>query len=88
MLAVRQKEHNIDIRIFLRVNKLLKTLDSCLGSPVDVIRKFINHSWRFMDAYQIPLSGKAVAWAVHKQNGHHTVSRTAMMHLDAVLNPN
>jgi hypothetical protein len=60
-------------------------LDAC---PVDVIRKFINRSWRFMDAYRIPLSGKAAAWAVRKQKGHRTVSRTAMMHLDAVLNPN
>jgi len=37
-------------------NAALAALDSC---PVDVIRKFINRSWRFMDAYRIPLSGKA-----------------------------
>ena len=63
----------------------LAALDAC---PVDVIRKFVNRSWRFMDAYRIPLSGKAAAWAVRKQKGHRTVSRTAMMHLDAVLNLN
>ena len=62
----------------------LVALDSC---PVDVIRKFINRSWRFMDAYRVPLSGKAAMWAVQKQKGHRTISQSAMMHLDAVLNP-
>jgi ribosomal protein S4E len=59
-------------------------LDSCL---VNIIRKFINRSWRFMDAYRVPLSGKAAAWAVRKQKGHHTISQSAMMHLDAITNP-
>ena len=40
--------------------------------PVDIIRKFVNRSRRFMDAYRIPLSGKAAAWAVRKQKGHPT----------------
>ena len=40
-----------------------------------------------MDAYRVPLSGKAAAWAVRKQKGHRTVSQSAMMHLDAVVNP-
>ena len=52
-------------------------LDSC---PVDVIRRFVNRSWRFMDAYRVPLSGKAAAWAVRKQKGHRTISQSAMMH--------
>jgi hypothetical protein len=38
----------------------------------------------FMDAYRVPLSGKAAAWEVRKQKGHRTI---AMMHLDAVVNP-
>ena len=52
-------------------NPALAVLDLC---PVDVIRKFINHSWQFMDAYWIPLSRKATVWAVCKQKGHCTVS--------------
>ena len=64
-------------------NAALAALDSC---PVDVIRKFINCSWRFMDAYRIPLSGKVAAWAVRKQKGHRKVSKGAMMHLDAIVN--
>ena len=40
-----------------------------------------------MSAYCMGLTGKAVLWAVHKQKGHRSASRTAMMHLDAeVLN--
>ncbi|KIJ96383.1 hypothetical protein K443DRAFT_107370, partial [Laccaria amethystina LaAM-08-1] len=50
--------------------------------PVDVTWRFINCSWQFMDAYQVPLSGKAAAWAVHKQKDHPTVSQS-MMHLNA-----
>ena len=59
-------------------------LNSC---SVDTIRRFINRSWRFMDAYRVPLSGKAAAWAVRKQKGHRSISWSAMMHLDAVVNP-
>jgi len=39
-----------------------------------------------MDAYRVPLSGKAAAWAVRKQKGHRTISQGAMMHLDAIVN--
>jgi hypothetical protein len=48
---------------------------------------FINRSWQFKDAYQVPLSGKAAAWAVRKQKGHRTVFQSAMMHLDAIVHP-
>jgi hypothetical protein len=64
----------------------LEALDGC---PVEVIRRFINRSWRWMSAYRMGpmgLTGEAAQWAVRKQKGHHSVSRTAMMHLDAVLN--
>ena len=40
-------------------------LNSC---PPDVIRRFMNQSWRFMEAYCIGLKGKAAAWAVCKQS--------------------
>ena len=33
----------------------------------------------FVDAYWVPLHGKAAAWAVRKQKGHRAVSRSAMM---------
>ena len=60
-----------------------KWLDAC---PTEVIRRFINRSWRFMSAYRMGLTGKAAEWAVRKQKGHRAVSSSAMMHLDAVLN--
>ena len=53
---------------------------------VKVIRRFINRSWRWMSAYRMGLTGKATQRAVRKQKGLRCASRTAMMHLDAVLN--
>jgi len=58
-------------------------LDAC---PMEVIRRFINRSWRFMSAYRMGLTGKAAEWAVRKQKQHRQVSRAAMMSIDAVLN--
>jgi len=62
-----------------------QALNSCL---TDVIRRFVNRSWRFMSAYRVGLTGKAAAWAVRKQKGHRAVSRAAMMHLDAIISGN
>ncbi|KIK05439.1 hypothetical protein K443DRAFT_91438, partial [Laccaria amethystina LaAM-08-1] len=53
--------------------------------PVEVIRRFINCSQRWMSAYHMGLTGKAAQWAVHKQKGHRSASRAAMMHLDTVV---
>jgi hypothetical protein len=50
------------------------------------IQRFVNRSWSFMDACRKGLTGKAAAWAVKKQKVHRTVSRSAYMHLEAVLN--
>ena len=50
------------------------------------IQIFTNRSWRWMSAYRMGLTGDAAQWVVRKQKGHRSVSRTAMMHLDAVLN--
>ena len=61
--------------------------DALNACPVDVIRRFMNRSWQFMSAYRIKLTGKAAAWAVHKQKSHRSISQTAMMHLDAIVNP-
>jgi len=57
-------------------------LDSC---PVEVIRRFINRTYRFMSAYRMGLTGKAAEWAVHKQKQHCQVSQRAMMAIEAVL---
>ena len=62
----------------------LRYLNAC---PTNVIRRFINRSWRFMSAYRKGLTGNAAAWAVRKQKQHRQVSNTAMMSIDAVLNP-
>ena len=59
-----------------------KALDAC---PVEVIQRFINRSWRWISAFRMGLTGNAAQWAVRKQKGHRSVSRSAMMHLDAVL---
>lgn len=61
----------------------LECLNSC---PVDIIRCFFNRSWRFMDAYWRGFTGKAAEWAVRKQKSHRTVSQSAMMSIEAVLN--
>jgi hypothetical protein len=61
-----------------------KYLDAC---PKEVIRRFINRSWRFMSAYRRGLTGRAAAWAVRKQKQHRQVSQRAMLAIDAVLNP-
>ena len=61
-----------------------KYLDAC---PTEVIRRFINRSWRFMSAYWCGLTGRAAAWAVRKQKQHRQVSQQAMLAIDAVLNP-
>jgi hypothetical protein len=52
----------------------LKYLDGC---PVTVIRRFINRSWRFMDAYRRGLTGTAAEWAVKKKKQHRSVSNRA-----------
>ena len=58
-------------------------LDAC---PVDVIRRFFNHSWRFMSAYRQGLTGKAAEWAVRKQKSHRRVGQQAMMSIEAIMN--
>lgn len=60
-----------------------KFLDAC---PSEVIRRFINRSWRFMSAYRKGLTGNAAAWAIQKQSKHRVVSERAMMSIEAVLN--
>src|SRR5258705_5895697 len=61
---------------------VLQCLDSC---PLSTIHKFINCTWRFMDAYCNGLTGKAAEWAVKKQKSHCTVSEAAMAAMEATL---
>jgi hypothetical protein len=63
------------------------TARSCLDAcPIEVIRRFFNRSWRFMDAYRKGLTGKAADWAVRKQTSHRRVGPQAIMSVEAVLN--
>ncbi|KAF8223569.1 hypothetical protein L208DRAFT_1316228, partial [Tricholoma matsutake] len=55
-------------------------LDAC---PAEVIQRFINWSWRFIDTYRKGLTGEAAAWAVCKQRSHRGVSESAMKALEA-----
>ena len=57
-----------------------EVLDAC---PTEIIWKFINWSWRFIDAYRKGLTGEAAAWAVRKQKSHRAVSESAMKALEA-----
>jgi len=59
----------------------IQFLNAC---PLDVLRRFINRSWRFMNAYRMGLNGEAAAWAVRKQKQHRSISQTAMYSILAV----
>ena len=61
----------------------VKYLNAC---PIDDIRQFFNHCWRFMDAYRQGLSGKAAEWAIWKQKSHCRIGPQAMMVLGVILN--
>ena len=56
-----------------------EVLDAC---PKEVIQRFINRSWRFIDSYNKGLTGNAAAWVVRKQKGHRSVSEGAMKALE------
>lgn len=60
----------------------IKYLNAC---PTEVLRRFINRSWRFMSAYRHGLTGFAATWAVWKQKGHRTISETAMKAMEKLL---
>jgi hypothetical protein len=60
----------------------IRYLDAC---PPEVIRRFINRSWRFMSAYRHGLTGKAADWAVRRQKAHRTITEAGMKALEAVV---
>src|ERR1700678_856389 len=53
-------------------------LEAC---PTEVIRRFINSSWRFMSAYRLGLTGHAAAWGVKKQKQHRRRSQYILIRL-------
>ena len=61
--------------------KAFEVLDAC---PPEVIWRFINWSWRFIDAYRNGLTGWVAAWVVRKQKGHRSVSEKTMKALEEV----
>jgi hypothetical protein len=61
--------------------KAFEVLDAC---PPEVIQRFINRSWRFIDAFRNGLTGWAAARVVRKQKGHWSVSEKAMKVLEEV----
>lgn len=60
--------------------EVLKAMESCTG---DIIKKYSNRAFRFMDAYRKGLSGEAAVWVVRKQKSHRRVSEEAMNALEA-----
>ncbi|EPS96033.1 hypothetical protein FOMPIDRAFT_61768 [Fomitopsis schrenkii] len=61
----------------------LECLDAC---PVEVIHRFFNRSWRWMDSYRKGLTRNRAEWAVRRMKSHRRVGGGAMMSVDAVLN--
>ena len=41
--------------------------------PITTIRKFVHKSWRYMDAYNKGLEGRAAEWAVSKYKSHRRI---------------
>jgi hypothetical protein len=58
----------------------IKYLDACTA---EIIRRFINRTWRWMDAYRHGLTGAAAVWAVRRQSAHRQASKRAAAALDA-----
>ena len=56
-----------------------KWLDEC---PLPVIRRFINRTWRFIDAYERGLKPAAKEWAARPQKQHRNAAESAMVLLE------
>jgi hypothetical protein len=77
---VKYRYHEEDKEKFEKAKQaVLKWLNAC---PDEVIRQFVNQVWRFVDAYQLGLSGKAAEWAVRIQKGHSCPSESTMRALE------
>ena len=55
--------------------EVLIALDAC---SINIMRRFYNRSYCFIDAYYKGLSVKAAAWCIKKQRRHKTISKEAM----------
>ena len=55
--------------------EVLIALDAC---SIDIMRRFCNRSYRFIDAYYKGLSVKAAAWYIKKQRRYRTILEEAM----------
>ncbi|KIJ94306.1 hypothetical protein K443DRAFT_57693, partial [Laccaria amethystina LaAM-08-1] len=66
---IEMVSHNFSSQKYLPTSK-----GSCLGGSRWMSHQgdtwFINHSWRWMSAYRMGLTGDAAQWAVRKQKGH------------------
>ena len=81
---VKYQYHEVPNKTLQEAHTLaVEKLDVC---PRDVIRQFINHSWRFLSAYCKGLVGKAAAWAVKRHKQHRAISQSTMTSIEAVLN--
>ncbi|KAJ7693190.1 hypothetical protein B0H17DRAFT_1330545 [Mycena rosella] len=58
----------------------IKYLDAC---TTEIIWRFVNWTWRWMDAYRSGLTGAAAAWAIGHQSAHRQASKRAAAALDA-----
>ena len=52
---------------------LRKVPETLVSVSVTIIRKFAHKSWRYMDAYDKGLEGRAAEWAVNKFKFHHRI---------------
>jgi len=71
-----------DLEFFNYFDSLKTDFQQAEDCPTEVIQRFINRSWRFIEAYRKGLSGKAAAWAVQKQKQHRKVSERAMVEME------
>lgn len=55
------------------------------GVGLDIIKRYTNRAYRFMDAYHQGLIGDVALWAVKKQKSHRRISERAMAALEASL---
>ena len=78
----RYREH-LKANFAAAKERALQVLDVC-PVTVEVIRRFINRSRRFVEAYRSGLTRKAAAWAVKKQKQHCAVSERAMVAVENV----
>ncbi|THU98051.1 hypothetical protein K435DRAFT_661731 [Dendrothele bispora CBS 962.96] len=62
-----------------REDVLQKNAVECLDAiPIESIRRFFNHAYKFADAYSKGLNGRQAAWAARKYRGHRVLPESLM----------